>query len=106
MSRELKFKQLVNGEWYDFGWIEEDVFTGPPKIDKEKYPIVQYTGLKDKNGVEIYESSEVDGMLVEWSDESLSYVLINISIGDIVSLADYVRDKNGQVKVTKEYAKL
>ena len=66
----------------------------------------QFIGLKDVNGVEIYEGSEVDGMLVSWCDNHLSYVLINISSGDIVCLADYARCKNGQIKVTKEHAKL
>lgn len=74
--------------------------------DADDVEIMQFTGLTDKNGVEIYEFSEIDGMLVKWSDNSLSYVLVNISSGDIISLADYARDKNGKIKVTKEYAKL
>ena len=65
----------------------------------------QYTGLKDKNGIEIYEYMEIDGNF-EVSFKDGSYVLINISNGDIILLYNYLKDKNGQVTVTKEYTKI
>lgn len=71
----------------------------------EKYPLMQFTGLFDKQGVEIYEFMEIDGNF-EVSFKDGCYVLINISNGDIILLYNYLKDKNGQVTVTKEYTKI
>lgn len=65
----------------------------------------QYTGLKDKNDVEIYEYMELDNQF-EVSFSHGSYILTNISNGDIMTLHKYIKDKNGQVKITKEYTKI
>lgn len=66
---------------------------------------MQYTGLKDKNGVEIYEHMELDNQF-EVSFNQGSYILTNISNGDIMTLHKYIKDKNGQVKITREYTKI
>lgn len=55
--REIKFRTLVNGEWLYFD------LTQNPKYWAHKLKggiIDQYTGLKDVNGVEIYESDVVE----------------------------------------------
>lgn len=69
------------------------------------YYLMQYTGFKDCNGAEIYESMEVDGRY-EVGYMDARYILINISNGDIIDLHIYMRKKNGQVKVTREYTKI
>ena len=67
--------------------------------------VAQYTGLKDKNDIEIYEHMELDNQF-EVSFNQGSYILTNISNGDIMTLHKYIKDKNGQVKITREYTKI
>ena len=74
-------------------------------IDDDIVKIMQYTGLKDKNNVEIFEYMEIDNTY-EVSFLNGSYVLTNISNGEIMLLSNYMENHNGKVEITREYTKV
>ena len=67
--------------------------------------LMQYTGMKDVKGVEIYEHSELDGAY-EVIFKDMRYSLRHIRDNDIIDLHDYWRGKNGEIEVTREYTKV
>lgn len=94
MNREIKFrvwdkksKKLhydITG--FEFGVKEmTGVFIDGDFYNKENIELMQYTGLKDKNGVEIYEGDILEDILedratVEWSDEDAMFILISDNV--------------------------
>lgn len=85
--RELKFrawdtdkKKVVDiFECYDFYGREL-------RTTNNKYPLMQYTGLKDKNGKEIYEGDIVKDhhnckQAVSWNEDRLCFECVHKSSG-------------------------
>ena len=70
-----------------------------------EYKVMQWTGLQDKNGVDIYEQMEIDGQYRVIYDRC-SYVLQDISTGDIFGLLDNSLVKAHEREITREYAPL
>lgn len=116
MVREIKFRGVNAASRavlevdfvVDIDWMNDEVYFEngtdvATSIGSAK--LMQYTGLKDKNGIEIYEKSQIDNRYyVDYL--SCSYVLIEISTGDIIKLQDYYDGANGDVSVTREYQEI
>lgn len=60
--REIKFRAWYNGQMHDVTgyWWEEMGYNSHDLNEGFDHPLMQFTGLKDKNGVEIYEGDIVE----------------------------------------------
>lgn len=101
--RELRFrawdKDCCRFEYFEIG--ENDDCYGIFRVTANKFGSVieQYTGLKDKNGKEIYENCELDGRYV------VEYIAPSFVGRDIIN-GDTIELYGNKFTITKEHSEI
>lgn len=110
--RDIKFRAWDGSKMSaPFHWFSERITFDDCKSYKniilcaDNLQIMQFTGLLDKNGKEIYELMELDNLYRVIYDKC-SYVLQDISTGDIIGLLDNSLRKADEREITGEYSPL
>ena len=126
--REIKFrgKRIDNDEWV-YGWFSEDygfaeILTEYNDCEVILETVGQYTGLKDRDGVEIYEGDVIQEFAGEhaqgvwehsnvsvvedlrWIPESLGFADCTYIIGNIHDNPELIKEKKNETDVMTDHA--
>lgn len=102
MKREIRFRVLdANGQMVFSGkHYDDDLGMFFEQMSPDGEDCMQYTGLKDRHSVEIYELCELnDRYIVTY--KAPSFVLYEISSGDIIDI-----NEHDEYEITTEYKPL
>lgn len=103
--REIKFRTFYKDE--NILYRDVDISNECLPINDDNVVIMQYTGLKDKNGVEIYEGDIVRwglGFTGSWDKESWHrYAVVELFPSLQFRIIYYVDEKNGERKETDNH---
>ena len=97
---DIKFRQLLKQGFEYFGFIEmlgNEVWVSPPNVNRDAFPVDQYTGRKDIDGIEMYHNDivhfEQDGVdfifLISKTENGCFVAHFKEDIGDFYFLDDY-----------------
>ena len=101
MNREIKFRVWFDNKMHkvvdiDFAYQRINLL-GADIIEFKNGKLMQYTGLKDKNGVEIYENMIINNKYIVIYN-FCKFALKNIENGNITDFK-----KDGVYEITREY---